>query len=98
MKEYVKVDDYVKYTDIYSKIAYDKCVSTESQDFFFYSKVNIWKENKSTRLFLNNIFSVIPIYSLLKIFSKLQFFQGTEKSCWHADFDTLCSLCFQASH
>lgn len=41
MKEYVKVDDYVKYTDIYSKIAYDKCVSTESQDFFFYSKVNI---------------------------------------------------------
>lgn len=40
-EEYVKVDDYVKSTNVYSKIAYDKCVSTESQDFFFYSKVNI---------------------------------------------------------
>ena len=40
-EEYVKVDDYVKSTNVYSKIAYDKRVSTESQDFFFYSKVNI---------------------------------------------------------
>ena len=42
-EEYVNVDNYVKYTNVYSKIAYDKCVSTQSQDFFFYSKVNIWK-------------------------------------------------------
>lgn len=59
-EEYVKVDDYVKSTNVYSKIAYDKRVSTESQDFFFYSKVNIWKENKSTGLFLNNIFLSNP--------------------------------------
>ena len=59
-EEYVNVDDYVKYTNVYSKIACDKCVSTKSQDFFFYSKVNIWKENKSTRLFLNNLFLSTP--------------------------------------
>ena len=29
-KECVNVYDYMKYTNVYSKIAYDKCISTEN--------------------------------------------------------------------